>query len=268
MTNDRGYLSYDGFASLYDQTRVIPPDSIHQIIDLCGRAAKMKGGGLFLDAGVGTGRFGVPLSAAYPGRVVGVDVSTEMMLRARARAGDELSLVQGDLRRLPFPNNIFNGALIVHILHLIERWEDVLDELRRVLVPGGVLLLGSEQGGRSMLIDYYLQQARARGISTQNLGAPGVTLPMAYLRQRTPLGTLPRAKWLSGSNVAWTRQVGVAETLSILEMRAFSQMRFISEQQHQELLEATRDYAIKMLGSVDAIESLDGRFVLYGIWHD
>jgi len=266
MSEAGEYLNYDGFASIYDRTRVIPPDKIREVVDMCGRSARLKrSSGLFLDAGVGTGRFGAIMADAYPGRVVGVDVSTDMLAQARVKS-DTLNLVRGDLRRLPFPDCTFNGVLVVHILHLIERWQSVIDELWRVIAKDGVLILGAEQGGRSILVDFYLQQARGRNISTDNLGAGGLAQPLAYLRQKSPQGAIPRVELLSGPRLAWHRNVSVLETIATLEARAFSQMRHIDETAHGELISATRNYARSTLGSLDAVENLEARFVLYAVY--
>jgi len=265
MNDADEYLNYDGFASIYDRTRVIPADKVKEVVDMCGRVAGLKKGGRFLDAGVGTGRFGAVMSEAYPGQVTGVDVSVDMLAQARTKS-PSLQLVRGDLRRLPFPDKTFDGVLVVHILHLIERWQTVVDELRRVITADGVLILGAEQGGRSVLVDFYLQQARARSISTDNLGAGGLALPLAYLRQKSPQGRIPRIELLSGPRLTWHRRVPVKETLSTLDARAFSQMRNIDEAAHKELIAATEVYAKSALGSVDAVEELESRFVVYAIY--
>lgn len=265
MNTSGEYLNYDPFADIYDRTRVIPPDTVAEIVEICARASNLRKGGLFLDAGVGTARFAATMAAAYPGRVVGVDVSSDMLAVAREKTGPGLSLARGDLQRLPFRTGAFSGILVVHILHLITEWQAVLDELRRVLGPAGVLILGAEQGGRSVLIDFYLQQARSRGISTANLGVGGLAQPIAYLRRRTPNGVLPRIEMLSGPRLTWRRQVPVRETIDILDSRAFSQMRRVDETDHRDLIDATRAYAVSTIGSLDAVENLEGRFVLYSV---
>jgi hypothetical protein len=127
------------------------------------------------------------------------------------------------------------------------------------------LLLGGEQGGRSALVDFYLQQARARGISTLSLGAPGMTQPLSYLRRRRPDGSMPQIELLSGPHRVWRRRVSATETLDILEARAYSQMRHVDNVTHRELLDETSVYAKSTLGSLDAIEDLETRFILYGV---
>ena len=255
------YLSFDAVAEEYDRTRVIPPAVLEDVARACAREARLSRGGLFLDAGVGTGRFAAPLSRLHPGRVTGIDISTPMMTQASAKASPgALSLVEGDLQRLPFRNGVFAGALTVHILHLVERWRLVLDELRRVLVPKtGVLLLGGEQGGRSALVDFYFERARARHVLSHSLGTPGLTQALTYLRRDAKASLT----MLSLPYLKWKRAVPVSETLDALERRTYSQMWDVPDEAHQALIEETRTYAERTLGGLEAIETLDARFVLH-----
>ena len=154
-----------------------------------------------------------------------------MMIQAsvKARPG-ALPLVGGDLQRLPFPDGTFDGALTVHILHLVERWRLVLDELRRVLVPKtGVLLLGGEQGGRSALVDFYFERARARKVLSHSLGTPGLTQALTYLRRDTNA----HLTMLSLPYLKWQRTMPVSETLDALDRRTFSQMWNIPDDVHR-----------------------------------
>jgi SAM-dependent methyltransferase len=87
-----------------------------------------------LDLGCGKGRFASHL-VARGARVVGLDLSTEML--ARAGGFDRL---RGSARRLPFEDGAFDRVLAVEVLeHVSPRSLDaVLMEMRRVLRPGGV----------------------------------------------------------------------------------------------------------------------------------
>ena len=256
------YLSFDAVAEDYDRTRVIPQTVLEDVARACAREARLsRGRGLFLDAGVGTGRFAAPLASLYPGRVTGVDISMPMMAQASVKAPPgALSLVGGDLQRLPFPDATFDGALTVHILHLVERWRLVLDELRRVLVPKtGVLLLGGEQGGRSALVDFYFERARARKVLSHSLGTPGLSQALAYLRRDAKA----HLSMLSLPYLKWKRTVPIPETLDALERRTYSQMWNVPDDVHQAIVQETASYAQRTLGGPDAIETLEARFVLH-----
>jgi SAM-dependent methyltransferase len=79
-------------------------------------------------------------------RVDGADRSSGMQAAARARGGGPL--VQADMRRLPFVGGTFGGIwCCASFLHLPKAdAPGALDEMRRVLLPGGMLFLGVQEG--------------------------------------------------------------------------------------------------------------------------
>ncbi|MEJ1199300.1 MULTISPECIES: class I SAM-dependent methyltransferase [unclassified Streptomyces] len=94
-----------------------------------------------LDAGCGSG----PLTAALRDRgavVTGIDASAGMLALARRRLGDDVALHLADLSdRLPFDDGAFDDVVASLVLHYLEDWEPTLAELRRVLRPGGRLIV-------------------------------------------------------------------------------------------------------------------------------
>ncbi len=256
------FLSFDPVAAEYDRTRLMPPGVLEDVARACARVSRLGQGGLFLDAAVGTGRFAAPLTRLHPGRVVGVDISAPMLAQARIKAPGGLPLVIGDVQRLPFRSGAFAGALAVHILHLVERWPLVLNELRRALTPGtGVLLLGGEQGARSALVDFYYERARAQRVLAASLGTPGLTQALAYLRR----DARAQVRLLSLPYLKWQRAARVAETLDALARRTYSQMWDVPDDAHRRLMAEAEDYAKRTLGGMDAAETLNARFVLYAV---
>jgi ubiquinone/menaquinone biosynthesis C-methylase UbiE len=98
---------------------------------------------LALDVGAGPGYVAVELARRRPAlRVIGLDLGAHMVAHAAARAGraalDGRALwPQGDGHRLPFPDATFDLVVSSFALH---HWRDplaVLDEIARVLAPGG-----------------------------------------------------------------------------------------------------------------------------------
>lgn len=264
MTPGR-FLSFETVAGDYDRTRVIPEAQLEEIARILARESHLERGGLFLDGGVGTGRFAAPLARRHPGQVIGADIAPAMMGRIEAKAPrGSLSLVRADLQRLPFRRGAFDGALLVHILHLIEQWRLVLQEMRRVLAPrGGVLFLGVEQGGRSALVDFYYERARARHVLAASLGS-GMAPALAHLRRVERAGGLgARVTLLETPQLAWKRVVPTAETLGALAGRTYSQMWGISDEAHGELMGETRRYADRTFPKPGSVEALSSRFALY-----
>ena len=262
------YQSFDPVAGEYDQTRVIPAAQLDEIARILAREAHLERGGLFLDAGVGTGRFAAPLARRQPGQVIGADIARAMMVQAQAKAPPGgLPLAQADLQRLPFRDGVFAGALLVHILHLIERWTLVLGEIRRVLTPrSGVLFLGGEQGSRSVLVNFYYERARARHVLAESLGTTGIAQTLAYLRRAEREGGAGAQVSLVGTpSLSWKRSLPVESTLDALARRTYSQMWNIPDAAHAELLAETRRYAEQTYSRPDAAETLSARFVLHAV---
>src|SRR5581483_8300610 len=116
-------MSFDRVADVYDATRALPagvPDAIARRIE---EATYAGPGTRFLELGVGTGRIAEPLIAAgYP--YTGVDISADMLARLRAKAGNapNLTIAEADITNLPFPDDSFDVALTVHVLHLVSDW--------------------------------------------------------------------------------------------------------------------------------------------------
>lgn len=90
-----------------------------------------------LDAGGGYGRLAGELSGHHD--VVLVDISAQMLLRARAGSAGPL-LAQADARRLPFPAGSFDCVLALDLLCHTGELPNALAELCRVLRPGGQLI--------------------------------------------------------------------------------------------------------------------------------
>lgn len=94
------------------------------------------------DLGCGSGHL-TELLAPFVGRVIGVDASENMLEQARARldkvAGTELRA--GELESLPINAGELDAAVLSLVLHHAPDPRRVLDEARRVLKPGGRLLV-------------------------------------------------------------------------------------------------------------------------------
>jgi ubiquinone/menaquinone biosynthesis C-methylase UbiE len=117
-------VEFDEVAPLYDATRRQP-----STVELDAVIEALGGPRVVLEAGVGTGRYSLPLTDRGFA-MTGIDISTEMMRRAREKGLTRL--LRADLHRLPFRDDAFEGALIVHVLQLIPDPFVALAELSRV----------------------------------------------------------------------------------------------------------------------------------------
>ena len=98
-------------------------------------------GATVLDVGCGTGRAAPVLAAAVgpSGRVVGLDVTPEMLAGARFRRFDAAALVLGDADQLPIADAIVDAVLAAGLLTHVADPAGTLRELARVVRPGGRL---------------------------------------------------------------------------------------------------------------------------------
>lgn len=103
---------------------------------LLARAGGASGGRL-LDIGCGTG--GTLRELARSGAVVGID-SADLALRyCRERGLD--SVVRGSALALPFESGCFDLCVMMDVLEHVDDELDLLGEVRRVLRPGGAVLI-------------------------------------------------------------------------------------------------------------------------------
>jgi len=77
--------------------------------------------------------------------VVGLDYSEDMLENARSRlrsAGlSDSNLFQGDCRNVPYPEASFDVVVCLGVISYLEHYEPVLDEIHRLLKPGGTALI-------------------------------------------------------------------------------------------------------------------------------
>ena len=112
------------------------------------RAAGVKPGQRVLDVGCGTGYFASLLADAVGpgGLVVGVDASPEMIEYAGHRRGgrpDNCQFQVGMAESLSFPAEHFDVVVSSLFMHHLpaDLQRTALDEMRRVLRPGGAVLI-------------------------------------------------------------------------------------------------------------------------------
>ena len=100
--------------------------------------------GRVLEVGVGTG---LSLKHYRPGlRITGVDLSPDMLIRARERArrrrlGNIEALLEMDATDLDFPDHSFDVTTAMYVMTVVPDPVAVMDELVRVTRPGGQIVI-------------------------------------------------------------------------------------------------------------------------------
>jgi phosphatidylethanolamine/phosphatidyl-N-methylethanolamine N-methyltransferase len=133
--------AYRRYARIYDMVfgAVLQPGR-RAVLD----ALKLRSGDRVLEVGVGTG-ISLPL---YPRdvRITGIDVSREMLERARgrvARAGlrNVDDLLEMDAEDMAFPDASFDKVVAMYVVSVVPNPAKLLDELHRVCKPDGEVFI-------------------------------------------------------------------------------------------------------------------------------
>lgn len=114
--------------------------TVRHVLETCPPDARI------LDLGCGSG----PVTAGLRQggrRVVALDYSLDMLRLAGERlerdAGASGGLLQGDSQRLPFPTATLDAVVCLGVISYVRDYQSVLREVRRVLKPGGRLVLST-----------------------------------------------------------------------------------------------------------------------------
>ncbi len=117
------------FSAVYESKRAWIVDSVS------GQGQRV------LDVGGAMGRMAIPLARRH--KVTVCDLSHDMLQLARSGADTRLDLAVGDIRALPFKDSHFDYALCIDVLPHLPTTEQAMKEIRRVLRPGGTLIIDS-----------------------------------------------------------------------------------------------------------------------------
>lgn len=134
--------AYRRWAPFYDQTfgKIVEAGVQQTVV----RANQFKG--RLLEVGVGTG-LALPHYAPHLS-VTGIDVSADMLAKARQRVGEEglsniESLVEMDATALTFEDASFDVATAMYVITVVPDPARVMHEMARVVKPGGTVLVAS-----------------------------------------------------------------------------------------------------------------------------
>jgi len=141
-----------------------------------------------LEIGPGTGlqSLHVAPQLGAGGELAVVDVQQQMLDHVMARAGRRsigtISPHLASAEALPFPDDCFDAAYLVTVLGEIPRPAVALAELRRVLKPGGRLVIGEFADRHHLTLTTLVRLANEAGLHFRRRTG----IPLAYYALLTP----------------------------------------------------------------------------------
>jgi ubiquinone/menaquinone biosynthesis C-methylase UbiE len=100
---------------------------------------------LILEVGVGSGRDALPLLANVKPKLVGLDLSLEMLQQAKTKAKPfkkNLTLIQADAEHLPLTRNVFDAIICMSAMHYFLSTAKILQTIRATMNEKGLLVYG------------------------------------------------------------------------------------------------------------------------------
>jgi demethylmenaquinone methyltransferase/2-methoxy-6-polyprenyl-1,4-benzoquinol methylase len=167
---------YSRQAERYDETRAASPSVLRPLRE----ALRGAPGRRLADIGGGTGNYALALKREGWEPVV-VDRSADMLTQAAAKG---LETVEADAQQLPFEDETFDAATMISMLHHVEDRGAALREARRILRPGGRLVLKGytgEDAATLWILEYFPSSRRWMGATHPRRSALLEELPGARL---------------------------------------------------------------------------------------
>lgn len=171
---------YDVTAHRYDEVKeYVPADERLLVVSPVLRALSGAREPLILDVATGTGRVPVDLlqESAFGGRLIGLDDSRRMLAIAAKKLaphGERVQLVRHPAVPLPFPGERFDAVTCLEALEFFPSDEAALEEMVRVLRPGGALITTRRRGWEARLfLHRYRSEENVRAL-LQMLGLTDV----------------------------------------------------------------------------------------------
>jgi len=157
-----GYFNFDIYADIYDKTRKLP-EHVSFLIDIFLSKLSSSKNLRILEIGCGTGMILDLLFDKITGNYLGIDISHKMLKIARERCFVAMTDVfQADSYFLPFREDRFDLVLAIRTIHLLEKWKQAINEIKRIIAPEGRLVIitggfGKNFIGSSPILKEYLR---------------------------------------------------------------------------------------------------------------
>jgi SAM-dependent methyltransferase len=144
---DIARINYDEqTAAAYKAVREVPRDGLSEWREAVRRHLRPSQGMTLVDIGAGTGQFAAAFSDWFDVDVLAVEPSAAMRDQIPRRRA--IQPLEGDASALPLPHDSADAAWLSLVIHHIPDLEVAAHEIRRVLRPGGPVLIRQGFPGR------------------------------------------------------------------------------------------------------------------------
>jgi len=143
---------YDTIGKTYDVTRCADSEITQFLIKYLGAQINGK----YIDVCCGSGNYTIALYNQGID-IAGIDISEVMLEKARVK-NESINLIQGDVHKLLFEDNSFDGALCINAIHHLGDLKSAFKEIARILRPSSKLIIFTTmkaQCENSWLIHYF-----------------------------------------------------------------------------------------------------------------
>jgi ubiquinone/menaquinone biosynthesis C-methylase UbiE len=256
---------YDNIADIYDQTRWLTKSVAEQVADFIIQHVGANSQTTFLEPGVGTGLNVLPLvERGY--QVTGIDISEQMLNQFRQKLKvnpKNLQLIHGDAAKLPFLDNSFDVVLTVHMIHAIADWQEFLDNICRVLKPGGFYLNSQwitppsrrefERHFCRILTKYEIPENPSNSRQIQDIQQIDVE---GYFCQKGIKSNYLIAK-------EWEVRNTVSELINFFKLRAYGLCWRVSEDVFKNIISEFEEFCVNYYGDLDKTLSTNAKFEIW-----
>lgn len=240
-------IVFDRAVDYYDQTRALPEWRHNALIAALVRETGITQDSRVLEIGVGTGRIAISV-AEHVRRLFGIDLSFAMMNKLRLKLANtnlQIDIAQANALHLPFASETFDVAYAVHVYHLVENWRAALWDARRVLKPGGKLVVSFHKRDADSpnlrLRQHMRELANEYGVDTRR---PGAQSEDEIYDEIVKWDAQPRIAQTS----VWREQENVAEILDEIDRQIFSEVWMIPREILDQIMPRLRAWAVAQYG--------------------
>jgi ubiquinone/menaquinone biosynthesis C-methylase UbiE len=243
-------MDYDRTAmpAAYDAGRGYSPELLEFWLRKIASAVRGTEIEAILDLGCGTGRYSAGLAAHFGVPVIAVDPSEKMLAEARDKPANGVRFAIGSAEAIPLEDAAVDMVFMSMVFHHFDNPRKAVEECRRVLRPGGVVVLRNGTTDQVAGYPYTPFFARASSLFTASLTSK------AFITETFEAGGFQSVHYelvRSKSAPSWS---AYADKIA---HRADSILARLTDEEFEAGLAVLRDHAAKAPPAEPVIEPID-----------